>query len=275
MASQQEILDINGVDVHVTVDGPENAPTLTFAHALSLDLRSFDPQVAAFRDKYKVVRLDLRGHGKSDVGGGPFSIEDLADDVAGVLDRLRIKRTHFVGCSLGAMAGMALAFNYRDRLSSLTFMASQGALPPERIVTARESLAKRRASDATPKTTFADQTEAMLARLLGDIDEAAATETFALLRQILGETTLFGQARAYEAIFRMNYDTRRTEITTPTLVLAGAADTSTPPERMQMYADGIAGARMVILKKAGHFPNVEAPEAFNSALTAFLDGLSD
>ena len=275
MASQQEILDINGVDVHVAVDGPENAPALTFAHALSLDLRSFGPQVAAFRDKYKVVRLDLRGHGKSDVGGGPFSIEDLAGDVAGVLDRLRIKRTHFVGSSLGAMAGMALAFNHRDRLSSLTFMASQGTLPPERIVTARESLAKRRASDATPKTTFADQTESMLARLLGDIDEATATETFALLRQILGETTLFGQARAYEAIFGMNYDTRLTEITTPTLVLAGAADSSTPPERMQIYADGIAGARMVILEKAGHFPNVETPEAFNSALIAFLNGLPD
>mgnify|MGYP001246265534 FL=1 len=275
MTSQQEILNINGVDVHVTVDGPENETALTFAHALSLDLRSFDPQVAAFRDKYKVVRLDLRGHGKSDIGGGPFSMEDLAGDVAGVLDRLRIKRTHFVGSSLGAMAGMALAFNYRDRLSSLTFMASQGALRPERIVTARESLAKMRASDATPKTTFADQTEAMLARLLGDIDEATAPETFSLLRQILGKTTLFGQARAYEAIFGMNYDTRLTEITTPTLVLAGAADPSTPPERMQMYADGIAGARMVILEKAGHFPNVETPKAFNAALIAFLDELTD
>ena len=75
MASQQEILDINGVDVHVTVDGPENALALTFAHALSLDLRSFDPQVAAFRDTYKVVRLDLRRHGKSDVGGGHFPLK--------------------------------------------------------------------------------------------------------------------------------------------------------------------------------------------------------
>ena len=195
--------------------------------------------------------------------------------MAGVLDRLRIKRTHFVGSSLGAMAGMALAFNHRDHLSSLTFMASQGALPPERIVTARESLAQRRASNAIPNTTFADQTEAMLARLLGDIDEATETETFALLRQILGETTLFGQKRAYEAIFGMNYDTRLTEITTPTLVLAATADSSTPPECMQMYADGIVGALMVILKKAGQFPNVEIPEAFNPALTAFLNGLTD
>ncbi len=275
MTSQDEILEINGVDVHVTVDGPEGAPALTFAHALSLDLRSFDPQVPAFLDKFRVVRLDLRGHGKTDVGGGPFSIEDLAGDVVGVLDQLGIKRTNFVGSSLGAMAGMALAFDHRDRLSSLTFMASQGALPPERIVTARKGLAKLRTSGATPEITFKDQTEAMLTRLLGDIGEDEAPETFALLRQILAETTLFGQARAYEAIFGMNYDNRLDEITTPTLVLAGAADSSTPPGRMQMYADDIADARMVILERAGHFPNVEAPDAFNAALTTFLENDAD
>ena len=89
---------------------------------------TMQPHLAAHG--YVVVRLDLRGHGKTDVGGGPFSIEDLAGDVVGVLDQLGIKRTNFVGSSLGAMAGMALAFDHRDRLSSLTFMASQGALPP-------------------------------------------------------------------------------------------------------------------------------------------------
>ncbi|MEL0019246.1 MAG: alpha/beta fold hydrolase [Rickettsiales bacterium] len=274
MTSRHDIIDIDGIPVHVATDGPEDAPALTFAHALSLDLRSFEPQVAAFRDRWRVVRLDLRGHGRTDPDGGAFSIEDLAGDVAGVLDRLCIQRTHFVGSSLGAMAGLALAFGHRDRLASLTFMASQGALPPERIVTARAGLAAMRASGATPATTLAAEADAMLARLLGDTDEAAAPETFALLRRILGETTLFGQARAYEAIFDMDYDGRLAEIATPTLVLAGAADSSTPPERMRMYGDGIAGARMVVLEGAGHFPNVERPAAFNQALAAFLDGPS-
>ena len=275
MTSHHDILDINGVSVHVALDGPVDAPALTFAHALSLDLRSFEPQIPAFRDRYRIVRIDLRGHGKTDIGGGPFSMEDLAHDVVGVLDHLGIGRTHFVGSSLGAMAGFALAFEHAERLSSLTFMASQGALPPDRIATARDGLAKMRASEATSETTFADQTEAMLARLLGDIDEASAPETFTLLRKILAETTLFGQARAYEAIFEMNYDTRLAEIATPTLILAGAADSSTPPERMQMYADDITGARMVVLENAGHFPNVETPDAFNEALAAFLDSLRD
>ena len=113
----------------------------------------------------------------------------------------------------------------------------------------------------------------MLRRLLHDPDEAANYERIALLRRIIGETTAFGQARAYEAIFGMNYDDRLGEIRTPSLVLAGVQDSSTPPARMQIYKDGITGAQMEVLPGAGHFPNVEQPDAFNEALRAFLGGL--
>lgn len=273
MLSSGKMRIVNGVPIHYTLDGPDAAPVITFAHALSLDLRSFDPQVNAFRETYRVLRLDLRGHGRTDPDGGPFSMEDLGDDVVGLMDSIGCARTHFVGSSLGAMAGLALAFGHAGRLSSLTFMASQGALPEEGIVRAHGSIAAMRASGADNRTTLAEQTDAMLTRLLHDPDEAANPEQMALLRRIIGETTAFGQARAYEAIFGMNYDDRLGEIRTPTLVLAGAQDSSTPPARMQMYKDGIAGAQMEVLQEAGHFPNVEQPEAFNETLRNFLDGL--
>jgi 3-oxoadipate enol-lactonase len=273
MASSSEIQKINGVPINFTLDGPTGAPVITFAHALSLNLRSFDDQIAAFQDQYRVLRLDLRGHGKTDKDGGPFSMEDLADDVVGLLDHIGAKKSHFVGSSLGAMVGLALAFNHADRLSSLTFMASQGALPPERIATSRANIAAMRDSSATTKTTMADEADALMDRLLFDHDESANPARFALLREILGDTTLFGQARAYEAILAMNYDNRLDEVHTPTLVLAGAQDSSTTPERMQMYKDGIAGAKMELLQGAGHFPNLEQPDAFNAVLKTFLNGL--
>jgi 3-oxoadipate enol-lactonase len=274
MTSRRETQVINGVPLHFTVDGPEDAPALTFAHALSLDLRGFDSQVPAFREAYRVVRLDLRGHGLSDQGGGAFSMEDMAQDVIGLLDHLGIGRTHFVGSSLGAMVGFALAFDHGERLSSLTFMASQGALPEARIPIARDNIAAMRASGATVDTTMADEADALMNRLLHDPDDSTHPARNALLRQILGTTTLFGQARAYEAILAMNYDNRIGEIHTPTLVLAGAQDSSTTPERMQMYKDGIAGARMELLQNAGHFPNLEQPDAFNDVLRRFLNGLN-
>tara|TARA_Y100001934_G_scaffold127163_1_gene154502 strand:- start:312 stop:1139 length:828 start_codon:yes stop_codon:yes gene_type:complete len=274
MSFQFVTQDINGVSIHYAFDGPDDAPVITFAHALSLNARSFNPQVSEFTEDYRVLRLDLRGHGNTDVNGGPFSVEDLADDVAALLDHLHVERTHFVGSSLGAMAGFAMAFNHANRLSSLTFMASQGALPQERTKTARAGIKAMRASDATPTKTLADECEAMLERLLGDIAEADHPNTFALLREILHDTTLYGQARAYEAILEMNYDSRLSEIDVPTMILAGAQDSSTPPERMQMYKDGITGARMEVLDGAGHFPNVEQPAAFNAVLRQFLREVS-
>lgn len=274
MTSASETQTINGVSIHYTLDGPAAAPVITLAHALSLDLRSFDPQVPAFRDRYRVLRLDLRGHGQSDRDGGPFSMEDLAGDVVGLLDQIGVERTHFVGSSLGAMAGLALAFDHGDRLSSLTFMASQGALPEAGINRAKDDIAALRASGATAQTTLADQADAMIDRLIHDADGSADPACVAALHRILETTTGFGQARAYEAIFAMNYDSRLAEVQVPTLVLAGAEDKSTPPARMQMYKDDIAGARMEVLSGAGHFPNLEQPAAFNAVLAQFLDQVS-
>ena len=274
MSSSNKTQTINGVPINFTLDGTTGAPLITFAHALSLNLRSFDDQIDAFKDQYRVLRLDLRGHGKTDKDGGSFSMEDLADDVVGLWDHIGVEKSHFVGSSLGAMVGLALALDHADRLSSLTFMASQGALPPERIVASRANIAAMRASDATAQTTMADEADALMDRLLFDHDESTNPARFTLLRQILGDTTLFGQARAYEAILAMNYDNRLDEICTPTLVLAGAQDNSTTPERMQMYKDGITGAQMELLQDAGHFPNLEQPNAFNATLKTFLNGLS-
>jgi 3-oxoadipate enol-lactonase len=274
MSSSNKTQTINSVPINFTLDGTTGAPLITFAHALSLNLRSFDDQIDAFKDQYRVLRLDLRGHGKTDKDGGSFSMEDLADDVVGLWDHIGVEKSHFVGSSLGAMVGLALAFDHADRLSSLTFMASQGALPPERIVASRANIAAMRASDATAQTTMANEADALMDRLLFDHDESTNPSRFTLLRQILGDTTLFGQARAYEAILAMNYDNRLDEICTPTLVLAGAQDNSTTPERMQMYKDGITGAQMELLQDAGHFPNLEQPNAFNATLKTFLNGLS-
>ena len=275
MSSSNKTQTINGVPINFTLDGTTGAPLITFAHALSLNLRSFDDQIDAFKDQYRVLRLDLRGHGKTDKDGGSFSMEDLADDVVGLWDHIGVEKSHFVGSSLGAMVGLALALDHADRLSSLTFMASQGALPLERIGASRANIAAMRASDATAQTTMANEADALMDRLLFDHDESTNPSRFTLLRQILGDTTLFGQARAYEAILAMNYDNRLDEIYTPTLVLAGAQDNSTTRERMQMYKVGITGAQMELLQDAGHFPNLEQPNAFNGTLKTFLNGLSN
>ena len=93
-------------------------------------------------------------------------MEDLTDDVVSLLDHLGFEQSHFVGSSLGAMVGLALALEHADRLSSLTFMAYQGALPDERIAAARNNIVAMRQSGATARTTMVDQADALMNRLL-------------------------------------------------------------------------------------------------------------
>lgn len=260
---------INGVTQRYTIDGPEGAPALTLAHALSLDMRSWAPQVAHFKDHYRVLCFDLRGHAKVDVDGKPFSVEDIAEDVIGLLDHLGIERTHYAGSSLGGMAGFALALDHPDRLLSLTLVATQGALPAERNHLLRENVA---AMAADPRG-LESKVDPMLDRLTRNGYREQDPDGYALLRDMATAGTVEGYSRACEACIAMNFDDRLEQIAVPTLVVAGAHDVATTPERMKMYRDRIPGARMAVLPSGAHFPNFDAPDEFNAALDEFLSGL--
>src|SRR5512137_2347316 len=97
------IVDIRGEPFHVRVDGPEGAPALLLSNSLSSDLSMWDDQVPAWSNELRVVRYDARGHGRSVVSPGPYTIERLGRDALGVLDALGIPRAHFCGLSMGGM----------------------------------------------------------------------------------------------------------------------------------------------------------------------------
>ncbi len=257
---------INGYSLPYVLEGPDDAPVLTFAHALSLNLRSWAPQIDAFKDRYRVLCYDIRGHAGTDPDGPPVSMEDLAGDVVALLDHLDIARTHFIGSSLGGMVGFPLALDHAGRLNSLTLLATQGVLPEERAQAQRKNIAAMRA-DPDGAAARADVT---LTRLLREGFERDNPENYAALRDMVVENIAEGYERGCEAIIAMNYDDRLGEIGVPTLVVAGAKDVSTTPERMAVYRDEIAGARFRLVEGAGHFPNFEEPKAFNAILGDFL-----
>lgn len=260
---------INGVLQRYTLDGPDGAPVLTLAHALSLDMRSWEPQVAHFRDRYRVLRFDLRGHARVDVDGAPFTVEEIATDVIGLLDFLGIDQTHYVGSSLGGMAGFALALDHPDRLLSLTLVATQGELPQERNHLLRENVAAM----ANDPRGLESKVDPMLDRLTRDGYREQDPDGYALLRDMATAGTVEGYGRASEACIAMNFDDRLEQIAVPTLAVAGAHDVATTPERMAIYRDRIPGARMEVLPSGAHFPNFDAPDEFNAVLEGFLAGL--
>src|SRR5262245_20648953 len=105
--------------IHYRFDGPEDAPVLMFSNSLGTNLSMWDPQVPALSRRFRLLRYDTRGHGRSTVPPGPYTIEQLGRDVLGLLDDLKIAKVTFCGLSMGGMTGMWLGVNAPERLDRL------------------------------------------------------------------------------------------------------------------------------------------------------------
>src|SRR6202140_3180268 len=110
---------IDGASIRYRLDGPIGAPSLVLSNSLGTNLDMWEPQVAVFAARFRVLRYDSRGHGRSEVTPGPYTIERLARDVVALQDELKINRAHFSGLSMGGMAGMWLGVHAPQRIDKL------------------------------------------------------------------------------------------------------------------------------------------------------------
>src|SRR5215208_2588238 len=118
------------VAVHHEVAGPDDAPALVLSNALGSALAVWDLQAAALAAEFRVIRYDLRGHGRSSVPDGPYALDDLGADVIALLDRLEIERAHLAGISLGGMVSLWLAIHAPDRVDRLMPCCTSARLGP-------------------------------------------------------------------------------------------------------------------------------------------------
>jgi len=120
----------NGIEIHYELSGPADAPVVLLSNSLGTRLEMWDPQLAALAQRYRVLRYDSRGHGRSSAPAGPYRLETLVDDALGLLDGLGIERAHFCGLSKGGMVGQLLGASHPERLRSLTATYSRLAEGP-------------------------------------------------------------------------------------------------------------------------------------------------
>ncbi|MDG2114705.1 MAG: alpha/beta fold hydrolase [Actinomycetota bacterium] len=263
------VIERDGLEVVSEIEGPDGAPVVTLAHAQTLDRSSWDSLARSLTDRYRVLRVDLRGHGESAEPVADFTIEDLAADVVATLDAVDVGATHFAGSSLGGMVGYALAIDHPARLASVTFIATQGILPEESHATLRANAEALRAS-GEPMSSLATK---ILARYMNLTFAGIDPEGYRRLADQIAGTSVEGYIRSSIAIMGMNFDDRLDRINSSTMVIAGELDRPTPPERMRLYLDHIAGAQMAVIPGAGHFPFADQPDEFNRTLRGFLDSL--
>jgi len=246
------------------LDGPEDGPVLVFGPSLGTDVGLFDAQAAEFSGTHRVVRFDLRGHGGSEVVPGPCTIEDLADDVLGMLDELGVDRFSYVGVSIGGAIGQQLALTVPERLDRLALIATsaQFADPPTWVARAQQ------VREQGTEMMAGSRTGTWFTAEFAERDPAEAERLVAMLRKTPPE----GYAACCEAISTFDVRDRLPEISAPTLVVAGAEDPATPVDMVKLIADGVPGATFVVVAGAGHLPNATDPGVVNPALREHLAG---
>ncbi|GAB2751855.1 3-oxoadipate enol-lactonase [Salinifilum aidingensis] len=243
--------------VHYELAGPEDAPVVVLSNSIGMDLRLWDEQVPALAERFRVVRYDQRGHGRTPASTpGPYSLADLGGDVLSLLDELGVHRAHFAGVSLGGMTGMWLAESAPERIDRLALLCTAAGMPPQswhdRAALVREKTTEALVEPSLPKwftpTAAADPQvrERFAEQLRGADDE--------------------GYAGCCEAIATMDIREHLGAITAPTLVIAGAEDPATPPARSAEIAAAIGGSRLEVIDSGAHLANAEQPAAVNRLL---------
>lgn len=258
----------NGIEVTYELSGAPDAPVVTLSHSIATNLRMWDRQVAELNTRYRVLRYDTRGHGRTDAPPGPYSLEQLADDVHALLEALAIERTHFVGLSMGGMIGQTLALAHPQFLAGLVLCDTSASLPPgaDRIWDER--------IEATRADGMEAHVEPTISRWFTPGFISASPDAVDSVRAMIRATPVDGYIGCAEAIKRLDLLERLPAIATPTLVAVGAEDPGTPPSAAHAIRQRIPDAELVVIESASHLCNIEQPEAFNQALLGFLGRLS-
>lgn len=255
------IVQLGGAAFAVRVDGPDAAPALLLSNSLSSDLSMWDDQVPFWSQRFKVVRYDQRGHGKSAAPPGPYTIADLGRDAVAVLDHLGIARAHFCGLSMGGMVGMWLLTHAPERIDRAILSNTAAHMAPLALWNGRIALAREGGMEATVEPT--------VKRWFPAAFHARAPATIDRMREMIRRTPLPGYIGCCEAIRDMDQRESIRAIRRPTLVIIGANDPATTPEAGRAIQHAIPGAAMAVLD-AAHISNVEQPVAFTRAVDEFL-----
>ena len=257
-------INVNGININYELTGKEDAPVVMLSHSLACSLVMWQPQMAALESEFQVLRFDTRGHGDSDAPEGAYTLEQLTADAVGLLDVLNIETVRYVGLSMGGMIGQCLALDYSDRLKSLALCDTAAVMPDETQPIWQQRI------DAAGQTGMAGQVDETLERWFRpEYLELNPPEVEMIRRQILA-TPVAGYVGCCEAIRRLTYLERLSEIKMPTLIMVGEEDPGTPVAASEAMHAQIAGSKLVVLPGARHLSNIEQAEAFNTALMEFL-----
>lgn len=255
-------VNADGARIHWRVDGHADAPPLLMISSLGSDHAMWEPVLPALTRYFRVIRLDKRGHGASDAPPGDYTMERLGRDALAVADAAGLRRFLYAGLSIGGMIGMWLAQNAPERIERMVLSNTSAQVAPETFAQRITQIMLHGMTSIADVTMGRWFTPRYLAR-----DTAHLHTT----RQTLVSTDPIGYAGCCAAIRDMQLVSGLASITTPTLVISGLHDPSTPAEQGRRIARAITGARYAELPTA-HFAPAERPAQWADLAIRFLSG---
>jgi len=253
----------NGIELQCFIES--EGPWVTMSHSLACNSSMWDVQAKLLvASGYTVLRFDTRGHGASDAPEGPYTLEQMADDLHGLYAALGIRRSHWVGLSMGGMICETYALKHPGVFQSMVLADTTSRRPPnaEQMWGERVKLASEKGMDALVEGT--------LARWFTEPYRQANPAVMAKIAADIRNTPVAGFAGCCDAIAKIDVLDRLKEIDCPALVIVGDQDHGTPPEMARQIHANLPGSELLIIPSAAHLSNVEQPQAFNDALLGFL-----
>lgn len=261
-------IKINGIDI--CYDDLGKGPlTLIFIHAFPLNKSSWKPQLDALAENYRVITYDIRGFGKSSDSEEKTTITLMANDLLLLLEALEVEKPVLCGISMGGYIALNMITRFPEKFKALVLCDTQCVADTDEGRQKRydnialikngelKKFAETFVKNAFGKTTH-EKNKDLVNRILNQIlitDTTTITNSLEALAE-RSETCTFLKT-----------------IVKPTLIICGEEDTVTPPEKSKFLNEKISGSILKMIPEAGHFPNIENPQTFNSALSEFFNSI--
>lgn len=238
-------------------------------HGFPFNRSLWREQVESLSATHRVITPDLRGHGETTVVAELATMEEMAEDLAALLDELNVGRTVVGGLSMGGYVTLAFLRAHPERVGALVLADTRPQADTDEARRTREETARRALADGMEPIT-----DAMLPKLLAPATREQRPDMVARVREMILGTNPHGAAAALRGMaVRRDQTDLLPGIGVPTLIIVGSEDAITPPSDSATMQAKIKGSHLLKIEGAGHVSNVERPGEFNRALAEFLGGL--
>lgn len=255
------IAKLPDAELHYEWSGPEHAPVVLFSNSLGTTLRMWDVQIADFAQHFRLLRYDTRGHGQSTAPPGPYTIEQLSNDVLHLLDVLQLKQVYFCGLSMGGTIGQFLGSHWSERFPKIVLCSTAAKIGTPANWNARIATVQQNGMKAVAS--------AVIERWFTAPYRASHPAEIATMQAMLENTNPAGYAANCAAVRDADLTPWLAAIKVPTLIVSGIHDPATTPADGRFLAEQLPDARLVEVP-AAHISNIEAQASFNREVLSFL-----